>query len=254
MDEDCLFFPELYRIVDREKENGRPASDRELKKLVERCTLCGLCPCPNVRNDVVEAKAALVRENGMPIGKRLLADVQKFGRTCGMAPKLINRVLSNDPVNEIAKNIIGIHPDRQLPDIPGKNFFLWAEERGLTNRSANGRGVAYFVGCSTGYLFPEVGRAAVAVLEPNGVTVFVPPQQCCGMPTLVEGDLRTTLQRSSSNIDSVLEAKNWGFEPVSGCPTCGFLMKVLLKEGAYYSGSFTLPPVTNGSKRSATLI
>ncbi len=238
MDEDCLFFPELYRIVDWEKDNGRPVSDRELKKLVERCTLCGLCPCPNVRNDVIKAKAALVRENGVQIGKRLLADVQKFGRTCGMAPKLINRVLYNDTVKKSAKNMIGIHPDRQLPDIPAKSFFLWAKERGLTNRPTNGRGVAYFAGCSTGYLFPEVGRAAVEVLERNGVTVFVPPQQCCGMPTLVEGDLRTTLRRSRSNMDTIFKVKKWGFEPVSGCPTCGFLMKVLLKEGAYYSKSF----------------
>ena len=76
------------------------------------------------------------------------------------------------------------------------------------------------------------------VLEQNEEKVFVPSQQCCGMPTLVEGALRATLKRARSNLDSILTAKDKGFEPVSSCPTCGFFMKVLLKEGAYHSESY----------------
>jgi glycerol-3-phosphate dehydrogenase subunit C len=238
MNEDCLFFPELYRLVDQEKESGQTAGDLELKRLVELCTLCGLCPCPNIRNDVIRAKTAFVRQNGMPIGNRMLADVQQFGRTCGMMPGLINGTLSIDPVKGGVKRITGIHPKRKLPQIPGTNFFDWAKDRGLCRNSANGHGVAYFAGCTAGYLFPEVGRATVKILELNDVKVFVPPQQCCGMPTLVEGDIRTTLKRARSNLDSILAAKDRGFEPVSSCPTCGFLMKVLLKEGAYHSESY----------------
>jgi glycerol-3-phosphate dehydrogenase subunit C len=238
MNVDCLFFPEFYRLVDREKESGQAAPDHELKRLVELCTLCGLCPCPNIRNDIIKAKAALVKQNGMPLGNRLLADVQKFGRTCGMVPGLTNAVLSNSSVKEIVKRIAGIHPVRNLPGIPEENFFTWAKDRGLHNTTNNGRGVAYFAGCTAGYLFPEVGRAAVTVLERNEVKVLVPSQQCCGMPTLVEGDFRTTLKRARSNLDSILTAKDMGFEPVSSCPTCGFLMKVLLKEGAYHSESY----------------
>ncbi len=238
MNEDCLFFPELYRLVDRRKENGHPPLDHQLKSLVEQCTLCGLCPCPNIRNDVIRAKAALVSLNGMSIGNRLLADVQQFGHTCGMASGLVNALLSNGSVKGIVKRIVGIHPERKLPRIPEENFFTWAKDRGLRNTTNNGRGVAYFAGCTAGYLFPEVGRAAVTVLERNEVKVLVPSQQCCGMPTLVEGDLRTTLKRARSNLDSILTAKDMGFEPVSSCPTCGFFMKVLLKEGAYHSESY----------------
>ena len=238
MNEDCLFFPELYRLVDREKESQTAAPDQELKGLVDLCTLCGLCPCPNIRNDVIRAKAARVRENGMSIGNRLLADVQQFGRTCGRLPGLVNGVVSTGLAKRVVKRVAGIHPKRKLPCIPKKNFFAWAKDRGLCRTSAKGHGVAYFAGCTASYLFPEVGRAAVMTLEKNEVQVFVPPQQCCGMPTLVEGDLRATLNRSRSNLDSIRTAKDMGFEPVSSCPTCGFLMKVLLKEGAYHSESY----------------
>ena len=238
MNEDCLFFPELYRLVDRRKESGQNPPDHELKALVERCTLCGLCPCPNIRNDIIKAKAARVKQNGMPLGNRLLADVQTFGRTCGMVSGLTNAFLSNRSVKEIVKRIAGIHPVRNLPRIPGENFFIWANDRGLCDPPANGKGVSYFAGCTAGYLFPEVGRAAVLVLEQNEARVFVPSQQCCGMPTLVEGDLGATLKRAKSNLESILTAKDRGFEPVSSCPTCGFFMKMLLKEGAYHSESY----------------
>jgi len=238
MNQDCLFFPELYRLVDREKESGQAAPDHELKDLVERCTLCGLCPCPNIRNDIIKAKAARVKQNRMPLGSRLLADLQTFGRTCGMVPGLTNAFLSSGSVKGIVKRIAGIHPVRNLPRIPEKNFFAWAKDRGLCDLPANGKGVSYFAGCTAGYLFPQVGRAAVMVLEQNEVKVFVPHQQCCGMPTLVEGALRATLKRARLNLDSILTAMDMGFVPVSSCPTCGFLMKVLLKEGAYHSEAY----------------
>jgi len=41
--------------------------------------------------------------------------------------------------------------------------------------------VAYFTGCSAGYLFPAAAKAAVGLLEQHGIQVFVPSQHCCGM-------------------------------------------------------------------------
>ena len=63
MDESCLLFPELYRLYDKEKEQGCAAGDDELRRLSERCTLCGLCRCPNIRADVIRGKIERVRTN-----------------------------------------------------------------------------------------------------------------------------------------------------------------------------------------------
>ena len=48
MDQDCLFFPELYRLWDQEKEGGVSIGETQLRGLVDLCTLCGLCPCPKI--------------------------------------------------------------------------------------------------------------------------------------------------------------------------------------------------------------
>ena len=80
--------------------------------------------------------------------------------------------------------------------------------------------------------------AAMAALQFNGVSVYVPPQQCCGMPTLLEGDKTKTLRRLRFNMDILLELAESGFDPVFSCSTCCYVMKVLLKEGAYYSEAY----------------
>jgi len=239
MDESCLLFPELYRLYDQEQKLGRPPSDTELLRLAELCTLCGLCPCPDIRADVIRGKTERVKGEGMPLGIRLLADVQRYLRLGGRLPVIANACKAFPPVAALAKKIAGIHPDRRLPTLPRENFFDWARARGLHRMPDKARKVAYFAGCTAGYLFPEVARATVAVLERNNIGVFVPPgQQCCGMPTLVEGDEPTTLERAAANLAMLSAAIRDGCDPVCSCPTCGFLFKVLLTERAVYSEAY----------------
>jgi glycerol-3-phosphate dehydrogenase subunit C len=108
----------------------------------------------------------------------------------------------------------------------------------LDQAPGQGPKIAYFAGCTAGYLFPEVARAAVAVMGHNGISVLVPPQQCCGMPSLLEGDDETTFRRVRANLETLLDAVQEGFEIVCSCPTCGYLMKVLLKERAFYAEAY----------------
>ena len=238
MVESCLLFPELYRLYDQENETDTATSLHALRQLAERCTLCGLCPCPNIRVDVIRSKTERVQAEGMPLRIRLLADVQNFGRLGRLAPGAINRALSFPPLGRAARQIAGIHPQRDLPRLAEENFFAWAHRQGIDRETSRSPKVAYFAGCTAGYLFPEVARAAVDVLKRNGISVFVPPQQCCGMPTLLEGDRRTTLNRMASNLRTLLKAVRNGYDLICSCPTCGFLMKNLLKEGAYYSAAY----------------
>jgi glycerol-3-phosphate dehydrogenase subunit C len=235
MDESCLLFPELYRLYDQEKEQGRPVSEDDLRRLSELCTLCGLCPCPDIPMDVIRGKTERVQKKGLPLRIRLLADVQRFGRLAGLAPKFINKLLSIEPFAHVIKRCLGIHPHRRLTRVAEESFFAWSMKNGLTRDLDHSHKIAYFAGCTAGYLFPEVARAAVNVLKENGLGVYVPPQQCCGMPTLVEGDFSTTFERLTYNLSSLLKCLHKGYDLVCSCPTCGFLMKILLKEGAYYS-------------------
>jgi len=238
MEESCLFFPELYRLYDREKEDGQLVGDDDLKRLSELCTLCGLCPCPDIRMNVIGGKTERVRAKGMAMSVRLLADVQRFGQLNTLLPTVLNRFLSLAPVCRMAKTVTGIHPQRQLPRIAPENFFTWARKQGLDREPDSSPKAAYFAGCTAGYFFPEVARAAVSVMACNGVSVHVPLQQCCGMPTLLEGDVRTTHRRVHFNMEILLKTARAGYDLVCSCPTCGFLLKMLLRENACYSEAY----------------
>jgi len=234
----CLFFPELYRLWDQESESGVPITEAELRGLMELCTLCGLCPCPRIPADALEAKSRFVDRKGLPALTRLLNDVPRMSRLCSTLPRLVIALQKSKSISPLLRKVTRVHPARQLPSFPEQNFFQWAKKKGLTARREGSRTLAYFAGCSAGYLFPQIGQAAVAVLERNGMTVYVPPQQCCGMPQLLEGDRRATLERTKFNIRHLLESLHAGDDLICSCPSCGFYMKVLLRNRAYYSESY----------------
>lgn len=238
MEEDCAFFIELYRLRDQEHEDGVPITEAQLRYLAELCTLCGLCPCPKVPMDVMEAKARYIEQEGMPLATRLLNDVPRMARLCGIFPGLTRALQSNRVTGSLLRKATGLHPDRQLPVFPKQNFFRWAQEQGLDQPGTGTPRVTYFAGCTAGYLFPAIGRSVVEILQRNGVTVHVPSQQCCGMPFLVEGDRDRTLRLARANLGHLLEAARAGDDLVYSCPTCGFFLKSLLKERACYSAPY----------------
>ncbi|MEI6207059.1 MAG: heterodisulfide reductase-related iron-sulfur binding cluster [Desulfuromonadales bacterium] len=238
MEEGCVFFPELYRLWDREVDDGIPISDAELRNLMELCTLCGICPCPKVPADIMEAKSRFRDKEGLPLTTRTFNDVPRIARLCGTFPRLVSTLQTNGATGPLLKKIVGVHPDRQFPTFPKHNFFDWAAKKGLTNKPARGRAIAYFAGCTAGYIFPEVGQAVVEVLQRTGRSVYVPPQNCCGMPYLVEGDRKKTLQSVQSNLEQLLEASQAGSDLVCSCPSCGYFMKSLVKEKACYSDAY----------------
>lgn len=239
MDTSCLMFPELYRLFDKEMETGEEISSDELRNLANRCNLCALCPCPNIREDIMHAKAQFIDRDGLSLGIRIIEDVARIGKLCGAFPKLAN-ALFQGRAGGFLKRASGIHGDRRLPEFPDVNFPVWAKAQKLDARrkEKQERRVAYFAGCTGSYLFPDVPKAAVEVLRSNGVEVYYPDQKCCGVPTLLEGDRRLTMRLVRFNVDSLIEAVEDGYDIVCSCSTCGYMLKSILKENAYYSQEY----------------
>jgi len=240
MDADCLFFPELYRLYDKEIEAGEEITSAELRKLVDLCNFCALCPCPPVRANIIEAKTRFIDRDGLKFGVRTLEDVERVAKLCGAFPQLTNILLRGKATGDLIKKAAGIHPARQIPSFPGESFPQWAKKKDRNTRPKKNRNrkIAYFAGCTANYLFPEVPRAVVDVFQYNGIEVFNPEQKCCGMPALLEGDRQLTLEFVGFNMDRLAEAVQNGYDIVCSCPTCGFMWKNVLKEGAYYSRQY----------------
>ncbi|WP_028572635.1 heterodisulfide reductase-related iron-sulfur binding cluster [Desulfonatronum lacustre] len=241
----CLFLPELFRLHDRKREQGGGITAAEARRLADLCNLCGLCPCVDIRRGIMAGKAAYGRRDGLPFGTRMLQDVGRIGKLCGAFPRLSGLATSLPATSALIKRVLDIHPDRPLPAVPRENFDGWVRRRQVPPKHKPGHAVrkaVYFPGCTARYLFPEVARAAVEVLEACGVEVLSavndPDGACCGMPPLLEGDRDMALGLVSRNLRWMAEHVAAGFDLVCSCPTCGYFFKQLLREGAYYSDAY----------------
>lgn len=239
MMETCPFFPELYRLWDRQQESGAPIPDRDLRRLADLCNYCGLCSCPDVREKIIAAKTGFVERDGLSPALRLLEDVARVGRICGAFPRLSNLAAKHPALSRWIKKAAGIHEARTLPSFPDAPFFSWAAAKGLTRpRNEREERVLFFAGCTGAYLFPRVPEAASAVLEKSGVEVWVPEQGCCGMPSLLEGDRDKTIAFVRRNLTFLADAVTEGRRIVTACPTCGYMLKEVLPRGAWYSDAY----------------
>lgn len=240
MDQSCLFLPELFRLHDKEKETGREISVEALRRLLDLCNFCALCPCQNVRTDIMKVKTAFIQRDGLDWRIRAIQDVERLSKVCGAYPRLTNRMFQSRGMGPLLKKGAGIHPDREIPRFPDSPFSDRMKQPGPTprNRKAGNRKVAYFAGCTGRYLFPEVPEAAVEVLRRNQVEVFLPEQGCCGMPPMLEGDRDLALKQARFNLVRLHRAVEDGYDIVCSCPTCGYLLKEVLKAGAYHSSAY----------------
>jgi glycerol-3-phosphate dehydrogenase subunit C len=240
MDTTCFLFPELYRLYDKEMEMGSKITPEELRKLVELCNFCAVCPCPNIRADIMKAKTAFIDRDGLDFNIRVLEDVECIGKLCGVYPQLTNFLFQNKLIGGFLKKTAGIHKKRLIPQFPKENFPEWAKRQNLNTKTQNKleKKVAYFIGCTAQYFFPEVPRAAIEFFRHIGIEVYYPEQKCCGMPTLLEGDRKRTLKFVEFNMDRLVETVEEGYDIICSCPTCGFMLKNVLKEGAYYSSEY----------------
>jgi Fe-S oxidoreductase len=85
--------------------------------------------------------------------------------------------------------------------------------------SLRGR-VVYFVDTWTNYFCPQVGIAAVKLLERAGYEVFCPSVRCCGRPAISQGLLAEAAELAAFNIDRLSQWAASGVPIVGTEPSC----------------------------------
>jgi len=79
--------------------------------------------------------------------------------------------------------------------------------------------VAFFGGCANDFLYPELGKDLVKVMNRLGVEVYYPQEQnCCGIPALYSGDKETAVELAEQNVKALLAGSP--DYVLTTCPTC----------------------------------
>lgn len=239
----CPSFDVLFRAFDRPEVDGEvgllPA--RDLTEFSDLCYECKLCipHCPyypphrwevDVPRLVLRDRAARVRRDGKPaLRERVLASADALGALATAAAPLVNALGESRFARVLMEKTLGVHRDRLLPTWSGETFQDWWLRRGgatePSERAPRGDRVAFFATCSVNATNPEIGRAAVAVLEKNGCEVVVPAQRCCGMPFFESGDIDSARECRGDNVTAFLPFVRAGYTVVSPGPTCSLMLR-----------------------------
>jgi len=96
---------------------------------------------------------------------------------------------------------------------------------GFEPASKHRKKIAYFYGCYVNSNEVDVGKATVEVLEANGLEITLPPQKCCGIPMLGNGDFKGARRMGLWNVASLLQTIRSGSEIIFSSTSCGHMIK-----------------------------
>ena len=156
----------------------------EVKHALDLCLACKACKseCP-VSVDMATYKAEFLahyyERKSRPLRAHLFGHIDWWASIASKAPRLANAAASVRPVAAPVQALLGIAPQRRLPRFAAGTFQSWMRRH---PPRSDGRPVVLWSDTFTNHFHPQVGRAAVSVLESLGYYVIVPPQTCCGRP------------------------------------------------------------------------
>jgi|GEM_PF-1276408 len=88
--------------------------------------------------------------------------------------------------------------------------------------------VAVFLGCSTKYLMPSIGKSLISLLNKIKYEVILPEQLCCGAPLLSAGFKEDSIKLAKKNLEIY---KAFNIEGVvTPCPTCAHFLRDVYSE------------------------
>jgi len=175
-----------------------------LYEVMDLCLECKGCKaeCPaNV--DMAKLKYEFLHHyfqaNGLPLRNRLFGHIARLNAAGSRAPGLVNRLSRLAPSRWLLERVAGIDRRRPLPALAGQTFIAWFARRPAPAAAPRGD-VVLFHDTFTTYNVPEIGRAAVEVLEAAGYRVVLADRKCCGRPLISKGMLDVAREHAAWNV------------------------------------------------------
>jgi iron-sulfur cluster protein len=198
-------------------------------ELVRACIGCRACVavCPgniDLESIILHLREVIGEEEGIGAGKALV--FRKVMRNRRLFHSLLRAgAMLQKPVTRGERTIrhlplffSSLTEWRTLPAIAEKP--LRDQWKAIPQRVDQPRfKVALFGGCANDFIYPELGRDLVRVMNRLGVLVSYPEKQnCCGIPALYSGDRETAVELAEQNVEALLEG-NPDYV-LTTCPTC----------------------------------
>jgi FAD/FMN-containing dehydrogenase/Fe-S oxidoreductase len=193
----------LWEMMNGELELWR---SREVLEALDLCLSCKGCTseCP-VNVDMPTLKAEFLahhyRRRLRPRHAYAFGLIDRWAQIASHAPRLANLVTQTRGLSAVVKAAGGVSQERRLPAFAPRTFRSWFAAHAAAEE---GVPVILWPDTFTNHFEPQVGVAAVRVLESAGFAVRLPRERlCCGRPLFDYGFLglaRSYLERTVASL------------------------------------------------------
>ena len=188
--------------------------DPETIQTLHLCLSCKACKteCPS-NVDLARLKAEYTaqryKQQGSPLQAKVFGHIRRLNQVASVAPGVANWVNSLPPVRALLGRVLGLSPSRSMPTF-GPSLYRWFKKhRGLSSGRGAASRVVLFGDCFTTYNDPQIGQAAIGLLESLGYGVEMPKVGCCGRAMISMGLLADAIWTADKTLgmlrDSIVD-------------------------------------------------
>lgn len=200
-------------------------SNETLREALDLCLECKACKteCPS-NVDMTKLKTEVLHQTYLgrpvPLGSLLMGNIHRLNPLGSATAPLANWTLRQSWFKWMLEKGAGIDRRRSLPTFAFHNLRRWFRRHKADPRAGRLGTVVLLDDCFNTYNTPDVGIAAVRVLEAAGYKVELAGLPCCGRPAISKGLLKQGRALAAENVRRLVGRARSGV-PVVGCePSC----------------------------------
>ena len=201
-------------------------TDHRLHQALDLCLECKACKAECESGvDMAKLKYEFLdhyhKEHGVPLRSRFFANINGLNRLGSRYAPITNWLAGSALGRSLTSKFLGIAPQRKQPAFASLSLPDWFARRDRNGHAEAKYGtVALYNDTFMNYNYPEIGIAAVEVLEAAGYRVELVNGGCCGRPMISKGLLDQARDQARANIDALYAYASHGV-PIVGCePSC----------------------------------
>ena len=197
----------ILREILTNSDKANKFDSEEIKEVLDLCLSCKGCKseCPS-NVDMARLKAEFQQNyydaNGLPLQTKMMGEFATNMKLASKVPALYNFVFGNKLTGNIAKAVMGVHPDRSMPPMSSRTVSSWYKQKKgkLLSRQSDQK-VYVFCDEFTNYLDAEIGIKAIKLLDKLGYQVIIPDHKESGRALISKGMVKKAKTIADQNVE-----------------------------------------------------